>query len=164
MTSRNLPKAEFFVAFALLVLGPSTLFAQGPLPDAPKLVAGSTAGAVATPVLTTPRNSSTNYEAPHRFFDKWNIALFAGSAALDATDFAITRSNLQSNGKELNPVVRIFGRSSAGLAVNFGGEAVSTVALSYFFHRTHHYRLERMVSVVNIGASAGAVSYSSTHH
>lgn len=103
-------------------------------------------------------------ERPHRFFDKWNLALFSGSAALDGADFAVTRSNLQSNGgKELNPVVRMFGRSTAGLALNFAGEAAGTMGLSYFFHRTGHYKLERAVSMVNIGASGFAVSYSATH-
>lgn len=103
-------------------------------------------------------------ERPHRFFDKWNIALFSASAALDGADFAMTRSNLQTNGgKELNPVVRMFGRSTAGLALNFAGEAVGTVGISYFFHRTGHYKLERAVSMVNIGASGFAVGYSSSH-
>jgi hypothetical protein len=33
------------------------------------------------------------------------------------------------------------------------------VALSYFFHKTGHHKLERFVSVVNIASSAGAVSF-----
>jgi hypothetical protein len=107
---------------------------------------------------------SSTPERPHRFFDKWNLALFSGSAALDGADFAVTRSNLQSNGgKELNPVVRMFGRSTAGLALNFAGEAVGTVGVSYFFHKTGHYKLERAVSMLNIGASGFAVGYSSSH-
>lgn len=103
-------------------------------------------------------------EHPHRFFDKWNIGLFSGAAALDSADFAVTRSNLQSTGgKELNPIVRMFGRSTGGLALNFAGEAVGTVGISYFFHRTGHYKLERAVSMVNIGASGFAVGYSTSH-
>jgi hypothetical protein len=99
----------------------------------------------------------------HRFWDRENVALFAGSAALSTGDFFVTRANLQSGGQELNPVVRIFGRSSAGLAVNFAGETAGVIALTYFFHRTGHHRLERLVSVVNMSASAGAVSWGMTH-
>jgi hypothetical protein len=124
------------------------------------LSSGSPVVAV-SPALTTPPSSAPEHR---RFFDKWNIALFSGSAALDGADFAVTRSNLQTTGgKELNPVVRMFGRSTTGLALNFAGEAVSTVGLSYFFHRTGHYKLERAVSMVNIGATGAAVTYSSTH-
>ena len=60
-------------------------------------------------------------------------------------------------------MVRIFGRSTAGLALNFAGETAGVVGISYFFHKTGHHKLERMVSVVNIGASAGAVGYGMTH-
>ena len=99
----------------------------------------------------------------HRFWDKRNTALFVAAAALNTADFAVTRANLQSGGQELNPVVRMFGRSSAGLAVNFIGETAGVIGISYFFHKTGHHKLERMVSVVNIGSSAGAVTYDLTH-
>lgn len=89
--------------------------------------------------------------------------MFAATAAMSATDFAVTRSNLQRGGQELNPVVRVFGNSTAGLAVNFAGETAGVVAVSYFFHKTGHHKLERALSVVNLGASAGAVSYGLTH-
>lgn len=82
---------------------------------------------------------------------------------MNGADFAVTRANLQSGGQELNPMVRVFGRSTAGLAVNFAGETAGVVGLSYLFHKTGHHRLERMVSLVNVGASTGAVSYGLTH-
>jgi len=85
------------------------------------------------------------------------------AAALNGADFAVTRANLQSGGQELNPMVRVFGRSTAGLAVNFIGETTGVVSISYFLHKTGHHKLERMVSMVNIGSSAGALSYSLTH-
>jgi hypothetical protein len=47
--------------------------------------------------------------------------------------------------------------------VNFIGETVGVVSLSYFFHKTGHHKLERMVSLVDIGSSTGAVSYGLTH-
>jgi len=164
MAARN---SSNFLPFsiALLVVGGICcpgLFAQGPIPDAPRptaeavspLVEASTAIAARPVVATAPRA-----EVAHRFWDAPNYALFAATAALSAADFAVTRSNLQHGGQELNPMVRVFGRSSAGLAVNFAGETAGVVGLSYLFHKTGHHRLERMVSVVSIGASSGAVGY-----
>jgi hypothetical protein len=95
----------------------------------------------------------------HKFWDKENRVLFAASAAFSAADFAVTRANLQSGGRDLNPVVRFFGPSTAGLAVNFAGETLAVIGVSYFFHRTGHHKMERIVTMVNIGSSAGAVSY-----
>jgi len=75
----------------------------------------------------------------------------------------VTRSNLQAGGIELNPVARVFGRSIPGLAVNFAGQTASIIAISYMLHRFGHHKLERFASIVNIGASGGAVTYGLTH-
>ncbi len=95
----------------------------------------------------------------HKFWDKENGFLFGASAALSAADFAVTRANLQSGGRDLNPVVRFFGPSTPGLVVNFAGEAAGVMGVSYLLHRTGHHKLERLFTMVNIGSSAGAVSY-----
>jgi hypothetical protein len=124
------------------------------MPDAPSSVAEPV-----TPLVTTPLRT----EAPHKFWDTQNRALFAGVVLSSAADFAVTRANLRCGGQELNPVVRIFGRSTAGLAVNFAGEAAGVISLGYFFHKTNHHRLERLTSIINIGASVGAVSYGLAH-
>jgi hypothetical protein len=47
--------------------------------------------------------------------------------------------------------------------VNFAGETAGVVALSYFFHKTGHHKLERAVSMVNIGSSATAVAFDLAH-
>lgn len=152
--SSNLVSAAAVTLLSILVTCP-TSFAQGPLPDEP----------VPAPI----EHASTFASAPqpatseHKFWDRQNKLLFVTAAAFNGADFAITRANLQSGGQELNPVVRIFGRSTAGLAVNFAGETAGVVTLSYLFHRTGHHKLERFVSVANIGASAGAVSYGLAH-
>jgi hypothetical protein len=129
-------------------------FAQGPLPDAP-----APAIAPALPLVTTPPLEA----GQHKFWDRENWILFATSAALTGADFAVTRANLQNGGRELNPMVRMFGRSTPGLAVNFAGETAGVIGLSYFFHKTGHHKLERAVTMVNIGASAGAVSFGLAH-
>jgi hypothetical protein len=131
-----------------------TLLAQGPLPDAPTPFVEA-----ASPAFVTPSIGSSE----HKFWDKQNRVLLVTAAALNGADFAVTRANLQSGGQELNPLVRIFGRSTAGLAANFIGETAGVVGLSYFFHKTGHHKLERAVSLVNIGSSAGAVTFGLIH-
>ena len=104
-------------------------------------------------------------EAPsqHRFWDRENSILFATSAAFSAADFVVTRDNLRGGGQELNPVTRLFSGSTPGLAMNFVGESVGVVGLSYFFHKTGHHKLERIVSMLNIGSSATAVTFDLAH-
>lgn len=103
-------------------------------------------------------------EAPsHSFWDRKNTVLFATSAAFSTADFVVTRNNLRNGGQELNPVTRVFAGSTAGLAVNFAGEAAGVVAVSYLFHKTGHHKLERAVSMVNIGSSASAVMFDLMH-
>lgn len=158
MTSRifaNLLRVSAVVTVIVCVR--PALLAQGPLPDAPVPVHG------AEPAATSAFITPTTTENTHKFWDAKNSALFATVLAFDGADFAVTRSNLQHGGRELNPMVRVFGRSTAGLAANFASEGIGTVALSYFFHRTGHHKLERMVSVVNIGGSATAVGYGLAH-
>jgi hypothetical protein len=100
----------------------------------------------------------------HRFWDRKNSFLFATSAAFSAADFVVTRDNLRAGGgRELNPVVSVFGTSSTGLAMNFAGETVGVIGLSYLFHKTGHHKLERAVTMLNIGGSATAVSYDLAH-
>jgi hypothetical protein len=104
-------------------------------------------------------------DAPsHRFWDRKNNLLFATSTAFSTADFFVTRNRLRNGGQELNPVTRVFAGSTAGLAVNFAGETVGVVGLSYLFHRTGHHKLERAVSLLNIGASAAAVTFDVVPH
>jgi len=99
----------------------------------------------------------------HRFWDRENRILFAMVAASSAADFAVTRANLHNGGRELNPVTRVFSGSTAGLALNFSGETAGAIGLSYFFHKTGHHKLERIVSMTNIGASGAAIAYGLGH-
>lgn len=118
------------------------------------------------PVVATQSSSSRSLpEAPsqHRFMDRENSVLFATVAATCAADFAVTHQNLANGGRELNPMTRLFSGSTAGLTVNFVGETAGVVGLSYFFHKTGHHKLERLTPLVNVGASAIAVTYGLTH-
>jgi hypothetical protein len=115
------------------------------------------------PIVAVVQPSTLPETANHRFWDRQNSVLFATSAAFSTADFFVTRANLQSGGQELNPVTSMFGRSTAGLAMNFVGESVGVVGVSYIFHKTGHHKLERAVSMLNIGASATAVTFDLAH-
>ncbi len=160
MTLRNfLPYISLSLTTLVLsafcpMLHAQALLASTTLPDAP-----APAVEYVSAVPATPSKAATE----HKFWDKQNCALMITAAVLNGADFAVTRANLQSGGQELNPVVRMFGRSTPGLAVNFVGETVGVIGLSYFFHETGHHKLERAVSLVNIGSSASAVSYGLMH-
>jgi hypothetical protein len=161
MTSRILPSLLRYLAAMMIACGIGCpALAQQLLPDAPQ-PSFEAATPLVLPFKPAPQTPYAGGE--HRFMDRANVALFAASAALSAADFTVTRQNLQSGGRELNPVVRMFGRSTPGLALNFAGETAGGIALSYFFHRTGHHRLERVVPLFNIGTSAGAVTYGLTH-
>ena len=153
-SSCSLIRVSTAVSTAILALS-CAVAAQGPLPDAPL---PSLAAVVPVMAVTQPR-----MEVTHKFWDKQNKFLFIAASAGAAADFAVTRANLQSGGRELNPLVRPFGRSSAGLAMNFAGETVGVMSVSYFFHKTGHHKVERAVSMVNIASSVTAVSYGLSH-
>jgi hypothetical protein len=127
-------------------------------PDAPSAVMEP--APFTTSVPSTPAPEAHEHR---RFWDRENSILFATSAAFSAADFVVTKDNLQGGGRELNPVTRIFGTSTAGLAMNFAGETAGVVGLSYVFHKTGHHKLERAVSMLNISSSAVAVSFDLTH-
>ena len=143
-----------FAAFIFCMVFCESAFAQRSFPEAPQPSAEK-----ATSVTMPPSDVSSQ----HKFWDKQNFVLFTATAALSAADFSITRANLQSGGRELNPIVRVFGRSTPGLAMNFAGETAGVIGLSYFLHKTGHHGLERMASTLDIGTSAAAVTYSLTH-
>jgi hypothetical protein len=150
----NLAVASFLLVIALTLCSSSS--AQGSLPEAPMPDAS-------VQPLSSFVELPQSAEVSHKFWDRKNKALFLTAAALNTADFAVTRSNLQSGGQELNPIVRVFGRSTPALALNFAGETAGVVTLSYFFHKTGHHRMEHAVSYLNICSSTGAVTYGLTH-
>jgi hypothetical protein len=116
------------------------------------------------PMSTSVQPATLPEASSHRFWDRENSLLFATSAAFGTADFFVTRNNLHDGGQELNPLTRLFAGSTAGLAVNYAGETAGVVALSYFFHKTGHHKLEHAVSMLNIGSSAAAVTFDLAHH
>ena len=166
MTFRRFSRFFCFTAIALFLssvfcptLHAQALLATDSVPDAPAPAVEPVSPVVVSPVWV----ASHHLSGEHKFLDSQNRVLFIAAAAFNGADFAVTRANLQAGGQELNPMVRVFGRSTAGLAVNFAGETLGVIGMSYFFHKTGHHKLERAVSLINIGSSAGAVTYGLTH-
>lgn len=150
-----------WIAVGLILLRSLSASAQDlSFPAAVKTKSVKPAAELATvSFVMPPREMSST----HRFWDNKNRALFATVAAFGVADFCVTRANLAGGGKELNPVTRVVGRSTPGLAVNFSLEIGIVIGTSYLFHKTGHHRLERITSLANIGGSAGAVAYGMTN-
>jgi hypothetical protein len=145
------------ILFALLSLG-------GPALAQEVSLALLQPGSIGPFPISTSVQSAKLPEAPsHRFWDRENSVLFATTAAFSTADFFVTRNNLHNSGHELNPVTRLFTGSTTALAANFAGETAGVVGLSYFFHKTGHHKLERVVSMLSIGSSAAAVTFGLAH-
>ena len=98
----------------------------------------------------------------HAFWDHENILLFSGIAVVRGMDYASTR-NFQARGRQEILLPDAVVDNSAGFASLEAAGAMTSVGISYIFHRTGHHKLERMTSFVNIGTSASAVGYSLSH-
>jgi hypothetical protein len=146
-------RAPVEIAAAAPLFEPET-----PLPLAASGAALPPAAFVAPSVVAPQKLRET-----HPFWDRDNKILFAACGALATADFFTTRANLASGGRELNPVTRVFSGSTPGLAANFALETGGVIGLSYMFHKAGHHKLERIVSIVNMSGSAGAVVYGLTH-
>jgi hypothetical protein len=140
------------------------------LPEAPSSVVAGPSGSPisSSAAFVVPSSPVSVSETPkgtegHPFWDRENRMLFASVGGLATADFFMTRANLASGGKELNPVTRIMCGSTPALAANFALETGGVIGLSYLFHKTGHHTLERMTSFVNLSASGVAVAYSATH-
>lgn len=93
----------------------------------------------------------------HRFWDETNCWLFAGVLGARYLDFA---STLNARRRGLNEVLlnnEVVDNHAEFAAIEFGG-ALTSVGVSYLFHRTGHHSLERWTSIVHIGVTTfGAV-------
>ncbi len=83
---------------------------------------------------------------PHKFWDRENVLLFTGVGVFRALDFASTKNMLARGREEIlltNDVVR---NNAAFTAIEVGATGTS-IALSYWLHRTGHHKLERWLSI-----------------
>ena len=89
----------------------------------------------------------------HRFWDRTNILLFSGIAVVRGMDYASTR-NFQARGREEILLPDVVVDNSAGFASLEAAATMTSVGISYIFHRTGHHKLERWMSIGHIGVTA----------
>lgn len=120
----------------LLGMAPGVAWGQQPPPAARPVAARKTAHRV----------------VPHRFWDRTNLELFAGVAAVRALDYASTRHFRTRGVNEALLSNSIVDNKPAFAAIEAAGVAAS-IGISYWLHRTGHHRLERWVSIIHIGVA-----------
>jgi hypothetical protein len=90
----------------------------------------------------------------HRFWDRENDWLFAGVAAGRASDYASTL-NLRRRGIDEAFLTNSIVDNHPLFAGIEAAATVTSVGVSYLFHRTGHHRLERWTSAIHIGVAVG---------
>ncbi len=106
-----------------------------------------------------PRTASASGRAApsintHPFWDLENDLLFAGVAASRGMDYSSTL-NLRRRGDEEVFLTNSIVDNHALFAGIEAAATITSVGVSYLFHRTGHHRLERWTSVVHIGLTVG---------
>ncbi|MGA8151823.1 MAG: hypothetical protein WB952_12795 [Terriglobales bacterium] len=88
----------------------------------------------------------------HRFWDHTNILLFSGIAVMRGMDYASTR-NFQARGRQEILLPDVVVDNSAGFASLEAAATMTSVGISYIFHRTGHHKMERWLSIGHIGVT-----------
>lgn len=93
----------------------------------------------------------------HRFWDRRNLLLFAGVAAARALDYHST-GNMRRRGRdEILLTNEIVDNKPAFVAIQAAG-TLTSIGVSYLFHRAGRHRLERWTSYIHMGVgTSGAV-------
>lgn len=136
-------RGKILIACCVVACGFSaTSVAAGQTPaQAPRPDRGQTA---------RPRPSPKRPLREHRFWDRTNLELFAGVAAVRAVDYASTRHFRARGADEILLSNSVVDNKPLFAGIEIAGTAVS-IGVSYIFHRTGHHKLERWVSIVHIG-------------
>jgi hypothetical protein len=108
-----------------------------------------------SPAAQVPERKPTlmNPSEDHRFWDRGNIFLFSGIAFVRAMDYASTR-NFMARGRQEILLPDDVVNNSAGFAALEAAATMTSVGISYIFHRTGHHKMERWLSVGHIGVTA----------
>src|SRR5262249_43748627 len=93
----------------------------------------------------------------HRFWDRQHVLLFSGVAVFGGLDYASTR-NMQARGREEILLPDDVVNNSAGFAALEAAATMTSVGISYIFHRTGHHKLERWLSIGHISVTGFGVA------
>ena len=103
--------------------------------------------------ITQPEPPAAPVPSIHRFWDRTNILLFSGIAVVRGMDYASTR-NFQARGRQEILLPDVVVDNSAGFASLEAAATMTSVGISYIFHRTGHHTMERWLSIGHIGVTA----------
>ena len=121
------------------------------VPNAGTASRPSVSGPAVAPSEMTVQNPAST--PPHRFWDRENLWLFSGIAVMRGMDYASTR-NFQARGRQEILLPDDVVNNSAGFASLEAAGTMTSLGISYLFHRTGHHKLERWLSIGHIGVTA----------
>jgi hypothetical protein len=158
MARATFASSRYRIAMVLCLLWMAVAAAaqQAPLPDSPvATVPAKTAQAHAS--FAVAREAQQPAPPPHRFWDRTNILLFTGVGVFRGLDYASTR-NMQARGREEILLPDDVANNNAGFAALEAAGTATSIALSYWLHRTGHHKLERWLSIGHIGVTGFGVA------
>ena len=88
----------------------------------------------------------------HAFWDRENIMLFAGVGVMRTLDYTSTMNMLRRGREEILLPQEVVD-NHAGFAALEAAATVTSIGISYAFHRTGHHKLERWVSIIHISVA-----------
>ena len=97
-------------------------------------------------------------QSRHRFFDKTNLMLFGGVAAVRALDFTSTQDFRRLGNNEVLLTNNIVDNKLLFAGIEVAGTALS-IGVAYWLHRKHHHKLERWVSITHISVGTFGVAH-----
>jgi hypothetical protein len=124
--------AGFLVSFAEAQEQPTVSVPKEPVPK----------------IIQQPLSNNVN----HRFWDKKNDWLFAGVAACRTLDYFSTL-NMRRRGRDEILLTNDVVDNHAGFAAIEAAATGVSIGAAYLFHRYHHHKLERWVSIVHFSAA-----------
>jgi hypothetical protein len=117
------------------------------------------AGSFDSPTSRSAGEKKAEVEAPvpartgtHHFWDHTNLLLFSGVVVVRGMDYASTR-NFQARGRQEILLPDAVVDNSAGFASLEAAATMTSLGISYIFHRTGHHTLERWVSIGHISVA-----------
>jgi hypothetical protein len=145
------------IVFAAATWANAEMAERAPVfPDAPSELPVISRPLSAAPSGVQPPAQPPVPRAPHSFWDARNRLLFAGVAVFRALDYASTR-NMQARGREEILIPDEVANNDQGFAALEGAATATSIALSYWMHRTGHHSLERWISIAHISVTGFGV-------